>query len=492
MNRSISHILNYFHLRFFLLVILLSNTLASFAQLTGIKNIPGDYVDLASAISDLNASGVGSGGVTLNLLPGNPQISIAGGYVISAEGSISDNIIIQGNGNVITAFTPQTIGNINDAIFKLIGGDWITLKDFILQENLLNIIPVENSNTMTEWGIALLYTSVTNGSQHNSILNNTISLNRSYANTFGIYSNTRHSANNVITNDDIQNGTTAPNSYNKIYGNNISNVNMGIAFIGAGNPFGGNAFADSGNDIGGTSITTGNTFTNWGGAAAISGYVSNSFSSYCILLHNQISENVSFNSLTSASVVPTTSFRGILREHSAASNGFFTSNINNNSITMTSGQTSGAFTCIDVKAITLNMTINVNDNVIQNCAITGSTSSSSMIGIANQSHITSFSANRNIFINNISSSTTGGFYGIYNQGNVTSSINMNNNQVGNNNGGAITFTDANSDYSIFIYNTGGTETTTLNMNGNNFQGITYNVTSGANNIYLANTVKRRT
>ena len=489
MNRSISHILNYFHLRFFLLVILLSNTLASFAQLTGIKNIPGDYVDLASAISDLNASGVGSGGVTLNLLPGNPQISIAGGYVISAEGSISDNIIIQGNGNVITAFTPQTIGNINDAIFKLIGGDWITLKDFILQENLLNIIPVENSNTMTEWGIALLYTSVTNGSQHNSILNNTISLNRSYANTFGIYSNTRHSANNVITNDDIQNGTTAPNSNNKIYGNNISNVNMGIAFIGAGNPFGGNAFTDSGNDIGGTSITTGNTFTNWGGAAAISGYVSNSFSSYCILLHNQISENVSFNFLTSASVVPTTSFRGILREHSAASNGFFTSNINNNSITMTSGQTSGAFTCIDVKAITLNMTINVNDNVIQNCVITGSTSSSSMIGIANQSHITSFSANRNIFINNISSSTTGGFYGIYNQGNVTSSINMNNNQVGNNNGGAITFTDANSDYSIFIYNTGGTETTTLNMNGNNFQGITYNVTSGANNIYLANTVK---
>ena len=127
MNRSISHILNYFHLRFFLLVILLSNTLASFAQLTGIKNIPGDYVDLASAISDLNASGVGSGGVTLNLLPGNPQISIAGGYVISAEGSISDNIIIQGNGNVITAFTPQTIGNINDAIFKLIGGDWIII-----------------------------------------------------------------------------------------------------------------------------------------------------------------------------------------------------------------------------------------------------------------------------------------------------------------------------------------------------------------------------
>lgn len=71
----------------------MSNTLTCFSQLTGIKNIPGDYVDLASAISDLNASGVGSGGVTLNLLPGNPQLAIAGGYLITASGPISDQVI---------------------------------------------------------------------------------------------------------------------------------------------------------------------------------------------------------------------------------------------------------------------------------------------------------------------------------------------------------------------------------------------------------------
>ena len=476
-------------MRFFLLVILLSNTLASFAQLTGIKNIPGDYVDLASAISDLNASGVGSGGVTLNLLPGNPQISIAGGYVISAEGSISDNIIIQGNGNVITAFTPQTIGNINDAIFKLIGGDWITLKDFILQENLLNIIPVENSNTMTEWGIALLYSSVTNGSQHNSILNNTISLNRSYANTFGIYSNTRHTANDVLNNVDIQDGVTGPNKNNKVYGNNINNVNLGIAFIGAGNPFGGYAFADSGNDIGGSSLTTGNTISNWGGTSAASNYFSNSQSSYCILMHNQTGDNVSYNSLVSASVTPTTSFRGILREYSANATAGFTSNINNNIITLTSGQTSGTYACIEANAFTLDMTLNINNNIIQNCAITGASSSSVMFGIVNSGNITSFTSNGNVFKNNSTSSTSGGFYGIYNTGKVTSTISMSNNQMGNNNGGAVTFTDANSNYSIFIFNSAGTESTLLNMNGNNFQGIIYNLTSSANNIYLANSAK---
>lgn len=31
------------------------------AQLSGIKNIPGDYPDLTTAITDLNAQGVGMG-----------------------------------------------------------------------------------------------------------------------------------------------------------------------------------------------------------------------------------------------------------------------------------------------------------------------------------------------------------------------------------------------------------------------------------------------
>lgn len=107
-------------MRILFLIILLSNSFSGFAQLSGIKNIPGDYVDLASAISDLNASGVGVGGVTLNLLAGNPQTTTSGGYSITGTGTMLNQIIIQGNGNSITAFAPQPVGNINDAIFKLI------------------------------------------------------------------------------------------------------------------------------------------------------------------------------------------------------------------------------------------------------------------------------------------------------------------------------------------------------------------------------------
>ncbi|MFZ1460594.1 MAG: hypothetical protein WAU38_07315, partial [Ignavibacteria bacterium] len=72
------------------------------AQITGIKNIPGNYATLAIAIANLNSVGVGPGGVTLNLIAGNPQTSPIGGYRISAIGTAVNTITIKGNGNTIT------------------------------------------------------------------------------------------------------------------------------------------------------------------------------------------------------------------------------------------------------------------------------------------------------------------------------------------------------------------------------------------------------
>ncbi len=117
------------------------------AQLMGTKNIPGDYATLAAAITDLNTQGVGAGGVTLNLLAANPETAPAGGYVIGDTGSLvltttsmSSPVIIQGNGNTITASGAQTVGNLNDAIFKLIGADWVTITGFVMQENAANTV----------------------------------------------------------------------------------------------------------------------------------------------------------------------------------------------------------------------------------------------------------------------------------------------------------------------------------------------------------------
>ena len=111
---------------------------------------------------------------------------------------------------------------------------------------------------MTEWGVALLYTSLTNGAQYNTIQNNTISLNRNYINSFGIYSNVRHSSTAPAGGTNI-NSAAGSNSNNRIYNNQISNVNVGIFFFGASSNA---AYMYTGNDIGGSSAATGNTITN--------------------------------------------------------------------------------------------------------------------------------------------------------------------------------------------------------------------------------------
>ena len=57
---------------------LLLAPLARATPLSGTKNIPGDYATLDAAITGLNAAGVDTGGVTLNLLAGNPETAPAG------------------------------------------------------------------------------------------------------------------------------------------------------------------------------------------------------------------------------------------------------------------------------------------------------------------------------------------------------------------------------------------------------------------------------
>ena len=201
---------------------------------------------------------------------------------------------------------------LTDALFKLIGADWITITGFTLQENPANTTTAAATNNMTEWGVALLLRDHHRRSQNNTIQNNTISLNRAYTNTWGVYSNVRHSATAVTTTADITNNTTAPNSGNKVYGNTISNVNMGVAFIGSGTA----ANQDVGNDVGGSAAGTGNIISNWGGAAAASGYISNSGTSYCIFMNHQTADNVSYNTITSAPVSGTAvTFRGIFKDY---------------------------------------------------------------------------------------------------------------------------------------------------------------------------------
>ncbi|HWN81342.1 MAG TPA: hypothetical protein VNM87_04545, partial [Candidatus Udaeobacter sp.] len=469
---------------------------AAAVPLTGTLNIPGDYATLDLAITDLNAQGVGSGGVTLNLVAANPQTAPAGGYVVGGAGSLVlttssslNPITIQGNGNTITASAALTVGALNDGIFKLVGADWVTITNFVMQENAGNTVNTPAAtNNMTEWGVALLYVTTADGAQNNTIQGNTISLVRTYTNTFGVYSNVRHSPTDVVTAADIVNSTTAPNSGNKVYGNTISNVNMGITFIGSATA----ANQDVGNDIGGASAPTGNILTNWGGFGTLTTFVSNpTLSSYCIYVDNQKGENVSFNTLTSAAVSGTSvAFRGIFKDYNTVPTGTFTSSITNNTVTMSSGFTTGVFEAIRSQGITTALstaTINVNSNTILNCAMTGAASSSGIVGLVNSSLPGTLSMSNNIIRGTTSTATSGGFTGVSNTGAVVTTINLNNNQIGNASGGAITFSAAQSGALLGVSNTGGASTSALSMTGNDVRGITHSVAGTSAHTYINNT-----
>ncbi|MFY9124275.1 MAG: hypothetical protein WBH58_05040, partial [Bacteroidales bacterium] len=169
----------------------------AFGQLQGVITVTsGDplYPTLSAAIDSLNHQGVGDGGVTIMVAPGNPQTAPAGGYAITASGDPSKPIMIQGNGNTVTAFSPQASGALNDAIFKIIGADWITISGFMMMENPANNVMAATTNNMTEFGVALFYATPDDGPQNCSIIGNTITLGGTYQNAFGIYANSRHTA----------------------------------------------------------------------------------------------------------------------------------------------------------------------------------------------------------------------------------------------------------------------------------------------------------
>lgn len=442
-----------------LLFIFLFNQKTLLGQLTGIKNIPGDYANLALAIADLNTVGVGSGGVTLNLIAGNPQTNPAGGYVIGGAGSLVlttanalNPIIITGNGNTITAPNPAgTAGALNDAIFKFIGADFVTIQGFVLNENAANTTTAAGTNNMIEWGVAFLYVSTTDGCQNNTIQDNTISLNRNYQNTFGIYSNTRHNSTSISVSAEVT-AFTGTNSNNKIYSNAINNVKYGIVFVGSGS-LGNPLLMDDGNDIGGLSNSTGNNISNWGAGTTTttSSFVSVTGSNYCVFTNQQINENVSYNTIVSAALALSSTVGGILKNYSVltpAATTVTNSKYNNNIVTVTnnpSTTTGGTIVAINSQGITsllATSTITIENNLVQNCILGGSTGTTPTLqSLINLSLVGTLNIKNNTIQNNsitCTTITTGSLFGIINSG-ASSVINIQNNSIiGNTNTTATT------------------------------------------------------
>ena len=310
--------------------ILLPICLATFGQVTtnSGSGLAGTYATLASAITALNAATIN--GPVVITLAGNETAPL-GGYSITASGTSVNTITIQGSSSTITAYTPQTAGSYVDAIFKIVGGDYITIQNFSMQENSGNTVTAKATNTMTEFGVALFYKTITDGAQNNIINNNSISLSNAYQNTVGIYSSTRHSATSPGTGADAT-SNAGLNSGLKLTKNTITNVAFGIKYT---SPINTATIYDSGVEIGSSTAGNGNIITYGNNTAYDATWNGFSSTSAGIEIRNGIDANINYNTVTSINTL-TLATKGICISAATAPAGrTYTQTISNNTVTIT-------------------------------------------------------------------------------------------------------------------------------------------------------------
>ena len=161
----------------FLVALLLSYATYAGPPMTGNYSIPADFT-FRQAIDTLNASGVGTGGVTFNVQIGYTETLVGGPLRLTATGTVSNRIIFRKSGDgvnpKITAYTgTKTPGSPNqDGIWAFIGSDYVTIDGIDLYD------PNTTNPATMEYGFALFKASASNGCQNDSIKNCFITLSR--------------------------------------------------------------------------------------------------------------------------------------------------------------------------------------------------------------------------------------------------------------------------------------------------------------------------
>lgn len=221
----------------FIVVIMLSTVLflqSAEAQLTGVKTIKaagGDYSTITAAITDLNTSGVGAGGVTFNVEAGFTE-SITAPLIITATGTPSNLIIFQkdkstsGDNPKITrtdagSIATSSLGGNGDAILQINGTDYITFSG----------IDVQSGQSTIEYGYYTYKPSGTDGCQNVIIKNCTITMMKSTAANvvIGIYISNGPTALAGSTNGGVTvTDYSGRNENIEVSNSVIQNVNQGV------------------------------------------------------------------------------------------------------------------------------------------------------------------------------------------------------------------------------------------------------------------------
>ncbi|MBL7922723.1 MAG: hypothetical protein JNL88_00850 [Bacteroidia bacterium] len=390
------------------------------AQLTGAKAIPGDYATVSAAVTALNASGVGAGGVTFNVAAGYTE-SITAPINITTAGAAGSPIVFQKSGvganPVITrtdagSTTTSALGGLGDAVIRIDGTDFLTFDGIDVSASLQGI----------EYGYFTSKTA-TNACQNLTIQNCVISMTKGTSGfVIGI-----HIGNGTVSVSSATGVTVTANSGRSenilIRGNTIQNVHAGIYCRG----FNSAALYDQNITIG--QAGAGNTIRNFGGGSATTTY-----GVYFIYANNT---SVDYNTIDNAG--------GGGSAHASIFYSIFYS--------VVSGVVSGS-----------------------NNAITVNTSgTSAMQCIYNSNAVTSNTFSNNSFSGSVA--TTGTSYLIY-ASSTTPDVTITGNQVS----GTFTKTGASGTFYCY-YNLGSPAAGTETITNNNFSNITSTGTGAFNGIY---------
>ncbi len=427
------------------------------AQLTGVKTIPGDYVDFTSAINDLNTVGVGPGGVTFDVAAGYTETSVL--PTITASGIAGSPIIFQkaGTGSNPVIFSGGGAGTL-DGIIRLEGADFITFNGIDVTDSPSNT----TTAAQAEWGYALLKADATNGCQNVTITNCNITMTRTNTSSVGIYA-ANHTP--LATTSLTVSAVSGSNSYNQFTNNIITNGYVGIRVAGyaSATPY---TYYDQENKIGGS---VGNSITNFGGGTS---------TAYGVYGIYQNKLEVGNNTLTGGSSSHTTTLYGIFLSTGTNSN----VDIYFNNVTLSTGSTSSTTYAINnaMGSTGTNNQVNIYNNTVKSLSWPTATS-----GAFYAVYSTSSCYNINMYNNSVNTNAKGGtgaFYAVYNSGSVVNKALMYSNTVFDN---AITSTGT----FYGIYSNPGTSTNSdvydnqvyNNTNGGTFYGV-YSTTGNVTNL----------
>ncbi|MCB0725280.1 MAG: T9SS type A sorting domain-containing protein [Ignavibacteriae bacterium] len=391
-----------------LMIILQSN---ANAQLTGTKTIPGTYATIAAAITDLNAQGVGSGGVTFNITPGHTETVPSGGLVINITSNqptsgnpvvfqrngAGANPIIQSDAGGSGVVSTASIGSNGDALVKLVGTDYVTFNNISFVEQYTG----GTQSLKTEYLVMYVRASGTDGCKGNSVTNCTFEQQKS-----DIYS-----ACIVSLNIDASGVTTNPTDISgrheslSVQGCTMNNSSYGMYFLGYSAPSPYDLF-DHFYNIG---TTTGNTLTNMGSAG-----VTNTNGVYGIFGQYHDSIKVNNNTVRVNNGTNNSLLYGIFLTTSLNSS----ADVVNNTVSDTSGATTGIMggIAIAMGGTGTDNTVNVMNNRVTNCFRSAVTSGASyFIYLASNPYKLNVTGNtvRDNIIGDGSSTSTGSLYGIY-------------------------------------------------------------------------------